>query len=73
MVVVILLLGNWGSPGQHLYLLQEIHDLQGDAANDTLRIPQSNCTCLAGPFQVLAQQVEKLKQEWSIINNNISE
>ena len=63
MVVVVLLLGNWGSPCQHLYLLQDIHDLQGDAANDTLRISQSNCTCLAGPFQALAQQVEKLKQE----------
>ena len=55
------------------YLLQDIHDLQGDAANDTLRILQCNCTCLAGPFQALAQQVEKSKQEWSIINNNIRE
>ena len=72
-MVVILLLGNWGSPGQHLYLLQDIHDLQGDAANDTLRILQSNCTCLAGLYQALAQQIEKSKQEWSIINNNIRE
>ena len=71
MVVIILLLGNWGSPCQHLYLLQDIYDLQRDAANDTLRISQSNCTSLAGPFQALAQQVETSKQEWSIVNNNI--
>ena len=70
MVVVILLLGSWGSPCQHLYLLKDIHDLQGDVANDTLRILQSNCTCLAGPFQALAQQDEKSKQEWGVANNN---
>ena len=67
MVVVILLLGNWGSPCQHLHLLQDVHDLQGDAANDTLQILQSNCTCLAGPFQALAQQGDtKITQTLSV-------
>ena len=35
MAVVILLLGNWGSPGQHLYLLQDIHK----TTTPTLKLP----------------------------------